>query len=498
MAIYNINQALQITQAKDNHDKDEIRAKEQEKLYTYYSGDKHNILDYLDKALAVTYDVDDINEMQKQWVNLTEKFVNQLAVVYLNPAVRKLVSKTKDRLYIENESMTNYYTDIMPEDLNTEDKWAHRLGKLQCTVLTQVMADNKDPLQSRIKYKTMPSNLYKVKYDEDTMELLQVSYEKYYGDEAFTIVWEPTAHYRVDANSNKSTIPGRKDQSNPLGILPFARMKLKKSLDFWGEGLSDVVHVNEQINFLLTKVVNSDILLGTEGTILGINLQAKTRGREEAGIKKIRVGRKHPLTVEDVHTDMVSPDLKHISFDPQIGSIMDFVDRYIILIANTKSLDPKSFLSVVKDTSDYQTLMGMVTQIEVRRDDIEPLRVYEKERFNITKAVNNYYSGVEGYKFTKIPDNLELDVDFADVEAYKTTQDIWLDRAEREKRNMGSAIDWLKEDNPDLTDEEAIDMLNKNKEVNQGAASSQPPNPTQKLIEGLGLTSPTTDKNVQQ
>src|SRR5690606_10879734 len=96
---------IQLSYAKDKSDKNNIRKKEQEKLYWYYSGDKHNILKCLDETLSITYDLaDDVAEMQKQWVNLTEKIINQLAVVYRDPAKRTLTKGGQ-----ENKEATEYY-----------------------------------------------------------------------------------------------------------------------------------------------------------------------------------------------------------------------------------------------------------------------------------------------------------------------------------------------------------------------------------------------------
>lgn len=479
MAIFNLQPELRMAQAKDNSDKNKIRRKEQERLYWYYSGDKHNILRCLNDVLGITYNENDIAKMQLQWINLTEKFINQLSVVYQDPAERKLVNESGE----VNQDATDYYLSILPDNLNSEDKLAHRLGKLQNTIFTQVLANKKT---QKIQYKTMPSHLYNVKVDEeDPHSITQISYDKYYDDEVFTIVWEDKNHYMFDANGNKKNLKGREESGNPFGLIPFSKLIMKKGIDIWGEGQSDIINVNEQVNFLLTKLVNSDILLGTEGILLAINLSLSKRGVIDDGVRELAAGLRHPIAVETRGTITPGdppPSLQHITTDPHIEEILTFIDRYITIIANLKGLDPKSFLSVVKDTSDYQTLMGMVTQIEVRRDDIEPLRVYEKERFNITRIVNNYYAEIEGYEFKKIPDDLELDVDFADITQYKTTADIWVDRTQREARNMGSAIDWLKEDNPDLTDDEAKEILDKNREINTTSASNKQPNMVETLL----------------
>ena len=70
-----------------------IRKDIQEKAYIYYMGGKHDVEQYLKDALMITYDTDDIKEMQLNYINFLKKLVNQLAIVYSAPAQRKLVNE---------------------------------------------------------------------------------------------------------------------------------------------------------------------------------------------------------------------------------------------------------------------------------------------------------------------------------------------------------------------------------------------------------------------
>ena len=110
--------------------------------------------------------------------------------------------------------------------------------------------------------------------------------------------------------------------------------------------------------------------------------------------------------------------------------------------------------------------MDAVDQLETRRDDIEPLRTYEKERFEITRKVVNAYAQVEGFEFKEIPEDLELQVDFADVKIQETTADKWLRREKEFNNNMSSPVDWLIEENPDLKPDEAKKKLEENRTIN--------------------------------
>ena len=454
---------INLTYHKDVGDKNTLRVDEQEKQYVYYVGDSFDIKVHLIKALELSYASKDVKDMQLQYVNITEKIIDQMSIVYLSPAIRKLM---KDE--VEDEELTKYYNDLMPIDINSSDKLLHRLAKLNNTSLAHVIFDEH---KGKFRYKVIPSYLYDIKYDGD--RLTEVSYDKYFvengEDVKYTVFWTEELLYRRDAYSNTLPLPGNEDIENPFGVIPFPFIKLKDSVDFWGEGQSDVVNVNEQINLLLTKLINRDIILGSEGTLLTINLNLGQKGEIVDGVREVRAGVGHPINTEGVKVDDVTPSMQHISFDPQIEKIRSAIDWYIKLIANFNGLNPSTILSEVKDTSDYQKVMDAVEQMEIRRDDIEPCRVFEQERFNITRIINNKFVGTpEGkkWKLREIPEDVNLFVDFADIEVHLTPTD---QRAKWDwelKNNLITIKDIAREINPDLTDEQIDEQLKDNKLVN--------------------------------
>ncbi len=443
---------LQLAQHKDRHDKNNIRKAEQEWQYRYYSGDFFNTSWHLVKALELTYATEDIEEMQLQVINITEKIINQMSVVYLDPAKRMIM--LNDKL---DEDLTEYYNNILPLDVNTADKQSHRLAKLHNTVLPHITFE-----KGRFKYTTLPSYLYDIKQEDKN--LTEVSYEKMFGDEWFQVFWSDEEHYRRDSAGNKEDLPDG-DGTNPFGVIPFPVKRLKNCVDFWGEGQNDLINVNEQTNVLLTKLVNSDVIMGTEGTVLAVNLGLGKQGVEKQGEKRVRTGRRHPLSVDEVKVDDVIPTLQHITSDPHILETREMIDWYIRMVANFKGLNPNAVMSAIKDTSDFQKIMDAVDQMEIRKDDVEPCRTFEQERFDITRTMNNVLVGTEeGLK--EIPGDAVLVVDFADIEIQKTPQDLRDDRDWRLEKNLITLIQILKEDNPDLTDEQAEEIIENNKTSN--------------------------------
>lgn len=336
-----------------------------------------------------------------------------------------------------------------------------------------------DEKTGQIKYKTRSSWLVNAEFDSDG-NLTEYSYVKYYkgksGEpEEFRIYWTDDYLYMRDSNGNKMNLPINEDASklrtsdeNPFGIIPFAKLQMEDS-DGWGEGKDDVVNVNEQVNLLLTKLVSRDLIRG-EGVLLATNLDLDKKGKRVDEVTEVKASISHPITVEDVRDDMVQPRLEYVGTNPQIQGVRDSIDWYIMFVAGVYGLRGSAIISEIKDTSDYQKILDAVDQMELRRDDIEPIRNYERDRFNITKAVNNSYVGTEignRFKLKEIKDEVKLRVDFADVVVHKTAADLIAQRDWELSHGLSTEAEWMMEDNPDITEAEAKEKINKNKKENR-------------------------------
>jgi hypothetical protein len=141
------------------------------------------------------------------------------------------------------------------------------------------------------------------------------------------------------------------------------------------------------------------------------------------------------------------------------------IDWYIRMISVFKGLNPNAVFGQIKDTSDFQKIMDASEQVEVRKNDRDSCRMYEQERFEVTKKMNNTLVDVED-AVQSIPEEAELRVNFAEVEVQKTPQDLREDRDWRLEKNLTTLVAILKDDDPDLTDEEAKQIIEKNKQSN--------------------------------
>ena len=468
---------LDLAYKKQIYDENEHRIELQEKLYHYYNGDETEILKYLDTALGKSFKARDIAEFQKDYLNITKKLIQEISVVYIEPPERWIVDKSGNT----NEDLTKYLDSVLTGRLNSKDKKIHRYGKLFNTALMEVFFNK---VTKKIDFRIDSPHLFTViPHEDDYQRIGTLLYDKYIGKELFTIVWTDTEHYKLDQNGNKLAIGDNIEMINPYGIIPFAIYRTEEMQDFWGIGKHDIVNTNEIIDVFLTDLANG-MIMSTWGTPLYVNcdLSKKADTKDATEQREVSIGPKHPIVIDNVQTDMVPPRIEYISHNDNTTVLIQYIDWRIKLLAANYGLDPNVFLQEAKATSGFSKVMDRINQIEIRNDDIEPAREFEEERFEIIKRVNNYWvDEIEDGK--KIDEKLKLKVDFAEINIPKTEDEIWKSREEQEKRYMATPVDWLKEDNPDLTDEEAKQILQDNKEIMDSTVKAEPKTNFQRLLE---------------
>lgn len=445
--------------------KNRLRVTEQKKLFDYYNNDSNAIVKHLEQALGKTFHADDLEDLQRNYINIVTKTVDQLAVIYRDPAKRSIID--------EKES-TEYYDNLL-YSVNTADKTASRYAKLCNVSLTYVYFKD-----GKIRYKILPTWLFDiVTSDEDPYKIEKLSYKTYFDDKEYRVVWTDTEYYKIESLyvGNTETTGNKQPVydspygiKNPYGVIPYAVLRLKEQGDFFGNGMTDLVNGNEQVNVILTELMNEHILMGGAGTVLATNCRLNTKQTDgSVSTKRVKVGRKHPIAIDNVSAQDAPPSLEYVSTQPLMQDLRDTVEWYIKMFALTKGLNPNSFLAEVQDTSGFSKVMDAFEQIELRKDDIEPCRIYEDERFNITRTINNFHVGTtDGSKYglKKIPDNAFLKVDFAEVKTYLTPEQQDAEDKRDLELNLISVYDIARRKNPDLTDDEIKEMLNKNKAIN--------------------------------
>ncbi len=467
------------------------RIENQRWLYDYYSGKEDAVIGYLEDALGLVYDTQDIQEFIKDWINTTEKLINQSAIVYHEPPKRKIL--TGDKV---NDKLTEYYNGLLPS--NTKPKTAQRYAKLLDTSLTKIYFK-----EGKANYVVLPSHYYNVSCsDTDPMKPEMISYAKDFMIDGkwqiFQVFWTADEHFMihvVEYSDGKYVYDGGKlpvpvpqgtapntKMINPYKILPFATLRLREGSEFWGEGQTDVVTVNEIVNVLLTGLLNNDIILASRG------FPVFTNTKKGSVQENIRWGIRHPLIIEQGGDKDAKVEFFYAN--PQIAEIRETVDWKIRQIGMLKGLDPNKYLADVKATSGFSKVMDSLEQIEIRRDDIEPCREYEDECFNIIRAINNTLIGTtEGKGLVKIPDEAFLQVDFPEIKMPMTAEEKQKDNDWKLSKNLINILDLAKQENPDIEDDKLKEQIIENKKINDELLSRPQieENPEEEIAEATKL-----------
>ncbi len=142
------------------------------------------------------------------------------------------------------------------------------------------------------------------------------------------------------------------------------------------------------------------------------------------------------------------PENGEIGFESQqaeIEQVVNAIDRLIKWCCVSNGLSAASMSTDTSEASGLSKILDSKELSEMRTDDIALWRNYEKNLFNLMRIVHNVHSK------KKLPENISLSVDFADIEKQTTSakdQAVTWDL----ELSMGiiSAVDILLEKNPDF------------------------------------------------
>jgi hypothetical protein len=123
-------------------------------------------------------------------------------------------------------------------------------------------------------------------------------------------------------------------------------------------------------------------------------------------------------------------------------------------------MDAESFQRSGSGESGFKLKVKKEGLQERRRDQIEMYREYERQLFDVTRIVNNWHNN------KNISDTAEFKIDFGDIDYPSDATEeanLWTTKI---MNNVATPVDWIKNDNPDLDDKEAMKEFQENKKIN--------------------------------
>ena len=401
------------------------RRKEIRKYLDYYSGTSTA------QYIAKYFDGEAFNEIPPYEANFTRKFINKISRIYTLGANRNLGSASVTKQY---ESLT--------ELKNVRMKHSERITRLLGTVANRVLWND---MNQRFDYR--PIYYFECYFGDDPFSpnaiiypLLNKVYDLSQAGETQYAYWDKGLYAITDSDGVILS-----EQPNPYGILPFVFTHREDQLDeFLVEGASDIINCNEQVNIALTEMQ-----LGMRFNLFG---QPWVRG-VESDQNLMRAGSNVILDMGDEGSfNIASPQgnieeaIKNIKFQIELVA----TNNHLWIQWSEEGGEVPSGISLmIKDMERKEDYF----------DDIALWRMYEKEFYNIERAVAEY-NGVS------LPESDKFRVDFEEVEYPKTVQDQIAEDTFSLEHNLTTEAKIMVRDNKDLTFKEAQAIIEENEAVN--------------------------------
>ncbi|WP_045222149.1 phage portal protein [Desulfonatronum thioautotrophicum] len=359
--------------------------------------------------------------MSPCFINLTRKVINRLAMVYVEDARRIVEHGTeRDQEILGNIERTTW--------LGAKWKLTNRYSKLLGMVLLRPVWRN-----NHIDVDLLTPDILDV-VTGDSPEDIQTVLVTHYpssgrNDETTYSVWTADQFQRLNYRGHvMENIP------NPYRVIPFVPCWSRVPTDsVWCPGGDDLITIQESFNEKLTDLL---YILRMQGFGLGY-------------VK----GMRGELGTVDPGSFVNLPEGGEVGFAKATAPISDTLaalDYLLKQAAVSNGLSASSLSTETREESGIARIVSNQELEELRRDDCELFRSYERRLFEKIRAVWNHHNPGR-----KISDKAELVVDFHDgkqVTDPSQQSEMW-DRLLA--LGVLSPVDILMERNPDLTRDEA-------------------------------------------
>lgn len=443
-------------------DNSRMRRASMKKRIDYYQGKQ---LTYLDELLDTQFKMPDRLKLQKEFYNVTEMIINELAVLYSMPPKRELCE-------CEDEDAESIYKDIITKGkLDAAMATANKYAKLCKVVLVRPV------WREKIEYDIYTPNMFDVIQDpQNPTKPIGIVYsnqidmvwskplnedDKRTKLDPFSLpntifyVWTKESHFAFTYAMNKSSEiiiemiknENNPDNKNPYGVLPFVAIYDGVPTDgFFVEGGDDLINCNEINN---VKLVEKNHLTKMQSFSIPVRKGADNT-KDELVLD--------PSMVVDLPADddmRKGVDFRFVSPEAKIAEIEADLEGRLRRLAIKHKLNPDMFVASGNRSSADSLQMQAYYLGKIITADKPLYACYEKELFEVTRTVYNYHSDID-----QLPEECELFIDYKDIEVPMTIEQEDAHNTILYSNKLISRADWLMKENPDIKDkDQAMEKL---------------------------------------
>lgn len=282
-------------------------------------------------------------------------------------------------------------------------------------------------------------------------QIIADSPEDQNSDKRTFIWWSDSFHFTTDINGRIIGAASPADILNPIRRLPWVNIATGQDGSFWAQGGDDVVETSLLINKKLTDVNFISFVQGWGQMVIAA-----------MDIPKKLVGGPDNAFVFEKKDPTETVQVEYASSNPPIEAWLETVRMILALVLSTNDLSPRNIAAKLDATTAPSGIALMIENSEVMADmkDVQELfRDKEPEVWEIIRdwhtmfATNNWLEKDQ----QDIPTFKDADVNlkFLQMKTPISEKDKLEEMKLRKDLGIATLVDLLRQDNPDLTEEEA-------------------------------------------
>jgi len=167
-------------------------------------------------------------------------------------------------------------------------------------------------------------------------------------------------------------------------------------------------------------------------------------------------------------------DITTLDLQTEIQRLWDIIKNRAIMILSAYGISPQNFTMSAIPASGFALELDNRQLLEDRQNKLSVLREKEDETFKKTRIVWNFHNPNKPIDIKSM-----FKMDFGEIDFPKSEQDLATEKTVKIKNSVETPIDWIMQENPDLTREEAEKVFQENKAINQTNGRGVAIQPTQ-------------------
>lgn len=424
-----------------------------QRLYDYYVNDEERIKRYTREVMAVSFKPDTIRRMMLPYFNIVRRIINRICVAYKLPAERYIVvagSVEADgfKPNPEDERAQEAYQELLEgSNINAQSKLWHRLAKLLDTVYVQPVWR-----EDHIEYDVYAPHQLTVVEDEDNFLLpSRISYEITKPDGSTReIIWSEDEHWVLNGDGKIVEGENEWNGANRYGVIPLVPLRLREVENHWGEGDTQLMDINEKVNVLLASGYYNAIMQA-HGQAVAINMNLKG---------EIVIGPDTVIQADNAQGDQPA-SFSYVNPNPAIEPVMKKIDWMLKTAAMMRGLPASSVSIEVDATSGAAKAIDNWELLEIRQDDLEFLRPFEKRLFDVSRIVWNFHQKAN----LKISENAVFGIDFVEPKVPVTEIEELKAKEVKLKLGLWTPVDDMIDEDEGIDKDRALQMVREKLEI---------------------------------